>query len=49
MENRPLIIFSTVTGNGYKLACAAEKGMKGDCLGPYNIRWVKDELLEKAE
>ncbi len=49
MENRPLIIFSTVTGNGYKLACAAEKGVKGDYLGPYNIRWVKDELLEKAE
>ncbi len=49
MDNRPLIIFSTVTGNGYKLACAAEKGVKGDYLGPYNIRWVKEELLDKTD
>jgi flavodoxin len=44
---RPIIIFSTITGNAYKLACAAAKGMEGDYLGPYNIRYINDEVIEK--
>lgn len=46
---RPIIIFSTITGNGYKLACAAADGMPGDYLGPYNIRYVNDEVIEKFD
>lgn len=46
---RPIIIFSTITGNGYKLACAAAKGMPTDYLGPYNIRYVNDEVIERFD
>lgn len=46
---RPIIIFSTITGNGYKLACAAAKGMDYDYLGPYNIRYINDEVIEKFD
>jgi hypothetical protein len=34
------IIFSTITGNGYKLACAAKKALGDKSVGPYNVRYV---------
>lgn len=49
MKKRPIIIFSTITGNGYKMACAAAEGMPCDYLGPYNIRYVNDEVVEKFD
>lgn len=45
---KPIIIFSTVTGNAYKLACAAAEGA-GDHLGPYNIRYVNDTVKERFD
>lgn len=39
------IIFSTVTGNAFKLAEAVKESVP-DCCGPYNIRYVNDEMLE---
>lgn len=45
----PIIIFSTVTGNGYKLAVAAAEGMK-NYYGPYNIRYADDpRVIEKFD
>ena len=40
------IIFSTITGNGYKLA-AAVADVVPDHVGPYNIRYINDEVIEK--
>lgn len=42
------IIFSTITGNAYKLAAAVAEVVP-DCVGPYNIRYVNDEVLEKFD
>ena len=39
------IIFSTITGNAYKLACAAADVIP-DHVGPYNIRYINDEVIE---
>lgn len=39
------VIFSTVTGNGYKLAEAAASVID-DKAGPYNIRYVTDEVID---
>lgn len=49
MKKRPIIVFSTITGNGYKMACAAAQGMPCDYLGPYNIRYINDEVVEKFD
>lgn len=40
-----VIIFSTITGNGYKLAAAAADVIP-DHAGPYNIRYVNDEVID---
>ena len=40
------IIFSTITGNGYKLAAAAADAVP-DHVGPYNIRYITDEVIDK--
>ncbi len=37
-----IIIFSTVTGNAFKLAQTAKEAL-GDCYGPYNIRYAADK------
>lgn len=42
------IIFSTITGNAYKLAAAVAEVVP-DCVGPYNIRYVNEEVLEKFD
>lgn len=42
------VIFSTVTGNGYKLADAAASVID-ERAGPYNIRYIKDEFLENYD
>lgn len=39
------IIFSTITGNGYKLAEAAASVID-DKVGPYNIRYIDNEVIE---
>ena len=39
------IIFSTITGNAYKLAAAAADVIP-DHAGPYNIRYVNDEVID---
>lgn len=38
------ILFSTITGNAFKLAEAVAEVVPEHC-GPYNIRYVNDELL----
>lgn len=40
------IIFSTITGNAYKLAAAAAEAVP-DHVGPYNIRYITDEVIDK--
>ncbi len=53
-ENRPdlsgtvPIIFSTITGNAYKLAVAAADALP-DHVGPYNIRYVTEEVIDKFD
>lgn len=42
------IIFSTITGNGYKLAVAAAEAVP-DHVGPYNIRYITDEVIDKFD
>lgn len=39
------IIFSTITGNAFKLAEAVAEVVPEHC-GPYNIRYVNDEMIE---
>jgi len=36
------IIFSTITGNGYKLAHAVKEALADKAVGPYNISYVYD-------
>lgn len=38
------VIFSTITGNAFRLAEAAAAGLD-EPLGPYNIRYVTDEMI----
>lgn len=42
------IIFSTITGNAFKLATAAAEVIP-DHVGPYNIRYINDEVIEKFD
>lgn len=42
------IIFSTITGNAYKLAAAIADAVP-DHVGPYNIRYVNDEVIERFD
>ena len=42
------IIFSTITGNAFKLAEAVAEVVPDHC-GPYNIRYVNDEMIEKFD
>ena len=42
------IIFSTITGNAYKLAAAVAEVVP-DHVGPYNIRYVNDEVIERFD
>lgn len=42
------IIFSTITGNAYKLAAAAAEAIP-DHVGPYNIRYITDEVIDKFD
>ena len=42
------IIFSTITGNAYKLAAAVAEVVP-DHVGPYNIRYINDEVIEKFD
>lgn len=42
------IIFSTITGNGYKLAVAAAEAVPNH-VGPYNIRYITDEVIDKFD
>lgn len=42
------IIFSTITGNAFKLAEAVRPAVPDPC-GPYNIRYVNDEMIEKFD
>ena len=49
MDKKPVILFSTLTGNAFKLACAAADAMPCDYLGPYNIynyNIIKPNLIE---
>ena len=39
------IIFSTITGNGFKLAEKAAEVIPDHC-GPYNIRYITDEVID---
>ena len=39
------IIFSTITGNAFKLAEAVAEVVPDHC-GPYNIRYINDEVIE---
>lgn len=48
-ENKMVaVIFSTITGNGYKLAEAAAS-VVDEKVGPYNITYVNDEVIEKFD
>ena len=38
------VIFSTITGNAYKLAAAAAEAVP-DHVGPYNIRYITHEVI----
>lgn len=42
------IIFSTITGNAFKLAEAVAEVVP-DHIGPYNIRYITDEMIDKHE
>ena len=42
------IIFSTITGNAYKLAAAVSEAVPNH-VGPYNIRYINDEVIEKFD
>ena len=42
------IIFSTVTGNAFKLAQAVSEVIPDHC-GPYNIRYITDEVIEQFD
>ncbi len=42
------IIFSTITGNAFKLAEAVAEVVPEHC-GPYNIRYITDEVIEKFD
>lgn len=42
------IIFSTITGNAFKLASAVSEVVP-DALGPYNISYINDEVIEKFD
>lgn len=42
------IIFSTITGNAYKLAAVVAEVVP-DHVGPYNIRYINDEVIEKFD
>ena len=42
------IIFSTITGNAFKLAEAVSEVVPEHC-GPYNIRYVNDEVIEEFD
>ena len=42
------IIFSTITGNAFKLAEAVAEVVPEHC-GPYNIRYINDEVIEKFD
>lgn len=39
------IIFSTVTGNAFKIADKIKDGVEDKC-GPYNIRYITDEVID---
>lgn len=39
------LIFSTITGNAFKLAAAAAEVVPDHC-GPYNIRYITDEVVD---
>lgn len=41
---KTVIIFSTITGNAFKLACAAKEGAE-EAYGPYNLRYADDERV----
>lgn len=45
METIP-IIFSTITGNAFKLAEAASEAVPNH-VGPYNIRYINEEVIRK--
>lgn len=42
------IIFSTITGNAFKLAESVAEVVPDHC-GPYNIRYINDEVIEKFD
>lgn len=48
LAGRVPIIFSTITGNAYKLAVAAAEAVP-DHVGPYNIRYITDEVIDKFD
>lgn len=48
MNNTKLVIFSTVTGNGFKLSEAITPELD-DYIGPYNISFVTDKMLEEYD
>lgn len=43
--DKTVIIFSTITGNAFRLAEAAAQEAPGHA-GPYNIRYVNDEVID---
>lgn len=45
---KTLIIFSTITGNAFKLAEAAKEGLDS-YAGPYNIDYIDDALLNEFD
>lgn len=48
MNNTVAIVFSTITGNAFKLSEAVSK-VVSDHVGPYNIRYINDEVIEKFD
>lgn len=42
------IIFSTITGNAFKIATVAKESME-NAIGPYNIFYINDEVIEKFD
>ncbi len=48
LANTVPIIFSTITGNAYKLAVAAADAVP-EHVGPYNIRYINDEVIDKFD
>ena len=47
METIP-IIFSTITGNAFKLAEAASEAVP-DHVGPYNIRYINEDVIRRFD